>query len=96
MNEFERKWQICAAQARQAPAVSEAPPLGVATRAAACCMTSKVSEVAQIWERLALRWLAGVAALLVVCVVVEAPHLRSAPVFQPGLENTISQLVWKL
>jgi hypothetical protein len=49
-----------------------------------------------LWERLAMRWLAGVAAVLVVCAALELPNLRAAPLLKPGIENTVTQLAWKL
>jgi hypothetical protein len=49
-----------------------------------------------LWERLALRWLAAVAGVLVVCATFELPSLRSDSVLKPGIEDTVSQLVWKL
>ena len=46
--------------------------------------------------RLALRWLACVIAGLAVCAALELPHLHDTHPLNPGVENAIAQLVWRL
>jgi len=48
------------------------------------------------WEHILARWLAGAAAILLVCAAVEMPHFRDAQPLQPGIENAVAQLVWSL
>jgi hypothetical protein len=96
MKDFDKKWQICVAKARQAPARSESPPLGFATRVLGQKRSTMEKGFEVIWERLALRLLAGVAVVLMVCAVLDLPNLRAAPLLKPGIENTVCQLVWKL
>ncbi len=96
MNDFDKRWQTCAARARQAPARSESPPPGFAMRVLGRKPSAMEMALEALWERLAMRWLAGVAAVLVVCAALELPNLRAAPLLKPGIENTVTQLAWKL
>jgi len=50
----------------------------------------------RLWERLALGSLAAVLAVLVLCAALELPHLRDARPLNPGVENVVAQLVWRL
>jgi hypothetical protein len=96
MSDFEERWRICAARARQAPACSERPPLGFAWRVLSQDVPATELGLEALWERLAMRWLAGAAGVLLVCAVIELPKLHAAPLLKPGIENTVAQLVWKL
>jgi len=96
MKELERRWQLCAARARLAPARSETVPLGFAARVLARGLPATDAGLEAIWERLAIRWLAALVGVLVICAALELPNLHGAPVLKPGIENTVSQLVWKL
>jgi len=96
MKDFDKKWQICVAKARQAAARSESPPLGFARRVLGQELPPMEKGLEAIWERLAMRLLAGVAGVLIVCAVLEVPNLRAGPLLKPGIENTVSQVVWKL
>jgi hypothetical protein len=96
MGDFDSKWQACAARARQAAARDDTAPLGFATRVLAFARQRSTPSPESIWERLALRSLAGALALLAVCAVFELPHFRDSRPLAPGVENTIAQLVWSL
>jgi hypothetical protein len=96
MSDFEERWQVCALRARQAPARSESPPLGFTARVLGRRLPAMEMGLEVIWERLAMRWLAGVAGVLLVCAVIELPNLGAAPLLKPGIENTVAQLAWKL
>ena len=96
MKNFEKKWRLCAARARQAPARSESPPPGFVTRVLWQPSPAMETSLEALWEQLAMRWLGAVAGVLVVCAALELPNLRPDPVLKPGIEDTITQLVWKL
>lgn len=96
MNDFDSKWQACAARARQAAPRDDAAPFGFTTRVLAVGRKRPAAAAAGIWERFALGSLAGVLALLALCAVLELPHFRDARPLDPGVENTIAQLVWSL
>ena len=49
-----------------------------------------------LWVRLTLRVLAGAVGVLIVCAALEWPHLRDARPLEPGVENTVAQIVWAL
>ena len=96
MNDFDQKWQTCVAQARQAAAREEAAPFGFATRVLACGRQPSEPSPETVWERFALGSLAGALALLTICAALEMPHLRDARPLEPGIENTVAQIVWLL
>ena len=96
MNDFDSKWQVCAARARKTVARDETAPLGFATRVLAVARPRAGPSLEGVWERLALCSLAGVLTLLVLCAAFELPHLRDARPLEPGVENTVAQLVWSL
>jgi hypothetical protein len=43
-----------------------------------------------------LRAVWGAAAALVICAALDAPYLRSANVFDCGLEDSITRIIWAL
>lgn len=96
MRDFDTKWQACAARARQASPRDEQSPFGFATRVAARAVASGTTPMEFAWEHILARWLAGAAAILLVCAAVEMPHFRDAQPLQPGIENAVAQLVWSL
>ena len=49
-----------------------------------------------VWQRLTFAALGVIAAILVVCAVLEAPHLRDRRPLEPGIENAVAQLVWSI
>lgn len=96
MKDFDTKWQVCAARARQVERRDEPAPFGFASRVAARAFTPVTIPTEFAWSRLAARWLAGAVAVLVVCAAVELPHFRNAQPLEPGIENAVAQLVWSL
>ncbi len=96
MNDFDTKWQTCAARARQTPPRDEQPPFGFATRVVAQAMRPGAASVEFAWDRVLARLLAGAVAVLLVCAAVELPHFRDTQTLKPGIENTVAQLVWSL
>jgi hypothetical protein len=98
MKNFNERWQLCAAHARQAPStITEAPP-GFVTRVLIASERapggSPPLELA--WQRLTWRCLAGATMVLILCAALEMPHLRDQRPLEPGIENTVAQLIWSL
>jgi hypothetical protein len=96
MKDFDANWQACAARARSTPPVDERAPPGFAARVVALAAVSETPSLVEVWQRLVLRVLAGTACLLVICLVLELPYFRERRPLEPGIENTVAQLVWSL
>jgi hypothetical protein len=96
MKNFDRHWQTVATRARQAPGRDAAPPFGFAARVVSLAGSAPAPGADLLWLRLALRSLTGAIAVLIICAALELPHLRNARPLDPGLENTVAQLVWSL
>jgi hypothetical protein len=96
MKNFESKWRTCAARARQAEPPEQNAPTGFSTRVAALALTSPPLSLEAVWERLALRLLAGAVALLIICTALEAPRIRASSLLDSGVENSLTQVIWSL
>jgi hypothetical protein len=96
MKSFDKQWQVFAAQARQAPRPGESAPFGFAARVAARITVRPQRSPEAVWERLALRLVWGAATMLLVCAALEAPHLRGASLFDCGVEDSMTQVIWSL
>ncbi len=96
MQRFDEQWQKVVARARQAPGRDEEMPFGFAARVVALGRQQQVPGPEALWLRLALRVLAGAVGVLIVCAALELPHMRDARQLDPGLENTVAQIVWVL
>jgi hypothetical protein len=96
MTSFDASWQACAARARQAPTREETPPCGFTGRVVARAFARNEAGQAEVFGQLAFRMLAGAVALLIVCALLEAPHLRGSRPLETGVENAVAELVWSL
>jgi hypothetical protein len=98
MNNFDRKWQSCVAQARQAPQRDDTAPFGFAARVQSLATSTSAPAVSLelVWQRLTWQSLLLAGTALIVCAIVELPHLRDAHPLEPGIENAVAQLVWSL
>jgi hypothetical protein len=96
MQQFDRQWQRVVARAQQAPRRDEEAPFGFARRVVALGWQAQAPGPEVLWVRLALRMLAGAVGVLIVCAALEWPHLRDTRPLEPGLENTVAQIVWVL
>ncbi len=96
MQDFDKHWQTVARRARQAPGRDEGAPLGFARRAVALGWQPQAPGLEVLWMRLTLRVLAGAVGVLLICAALELPHFRDARPLDPGLENTVAQIVWAL
>jgi hypothetical protein len=96
MNNFDSKWQACAALARQKPPGDMHAPAGFAGRVLARASIPEAPGLAEVWQALVTRLLAGSVAMLLLCTALEWPHLWERPTLQTGVENTVAQLLWSL
>lgn len=96
MQNFDTQWQTVVGRARQTPRRDEVAPLGFAHRVVALGWQPQALVWDGLWLRLTLRVLAGAVGVLIVCAALELPHLRDACPLEPGLENTVAQIVWVL
>jgi hypothetical protein len=98
MKLFDRKWQIGAARARQAPALPlREIPFGFATRVVAEWQgrTQAVSPDA-VWERLSLRALVCASVLLLISLAWSSSLSGDGQMLKPSLEHTVADLFWML
>lgn len=97
MNEFDRKWQTCASRAREIPSPPDAMPWGFATRVLAAARPGLPEPPpALLWERLALRALTGVTALVLALGAAEYRDSRQPALTRPGVEHWVAQAFWML
>ena len=97
MSDFDRRWQNTVARARQAPARSTVAPFGFATRVlAAVEQPARGTLPVLLWERLGLRALAGVTALLVLLGAMEYRDARPPGLFLPSIEHCVTATFWML
>ena len=96
MKDFDDKWQTCAAQARRTPPRDDAPPFGFAARVVALASEQKSPTVEDVWGWLSMRLLSAAFLVLILCAILEAPHLRGPRPLEPGIENAVAQIVWRL
>ncbi len=96
MNDFDTKWRLCAARARQASCPDPNVPLGFAARVVARGFAAPVPSWEALWERWAFRVLLGTAALLLICAALEAPYCRERSPLSLEVGNTMAQVIWSL
>ena len=98
MSEFDVRWQTCAGRARAAGPRNGSMPHGFAARVVALAQKPSSPQVSleMVWQRLTYGALGFIAAVLVVCAVLELPYLRDRKPLEPGIENTVAQLVWSI
>ena len=96
MHNFDKQWQTVTGHARQAPGRDETAPFDFARRAVALGWQPPALGPEVLWARLTLRVLAGAMGVLILCAALELPHFRDARPLEPGLENTVAQIVWAL
>jgi hypothetical protein len=96
MKDFESRWQACAGRAREASPAGEQAPHGFAARVLARSRDGQADPGMGGWDRVLVRMLAAAVAVLLACVAFEGRHLRDRQPLDPGIENTVAQLVWRL
>ena len=93
MHEFDRRWQACAAQARQGVAAPVQVPAGFATRTWARWTASSRPSPAAVWTALSLRALILATAVLAVLAVAEYATAAAGSALTPHLEDVVAN-VW--
>jgi hypothetical protein len=96
MKDFDARWQECAGRARKAPGRDGTIPFGFADRVVARAHSVKELSQEEVFGQLAFRMLTGAVALLILCMMMEAPHLQGPRPLETGVEDTVAQLVWSL
>ncbi|MEI7730962.1 MAG: hypothetical protein WCO56_15410 [Verrucomicrobiota bacterium] len=97
MNEFEQRWQECARQSRKATAAEPAPMPGfAATVWAQSRRAEPTTPPAAVWLRFALRALAAVSVLALVCLTLEIVNPENSSGLVPHVEDTVTELFWML
>lgn len=96
MKSFDTKWQQCMAQARRTAPRDQGAPFGFPARVVARAVVRQPQSIEGVWQRLALRLLAGALGALLLAAAIEIPHLRDARPLEPGVADTVAQLVWAL
>jgi hypothetical protein len=96
MKNFDQRWQTCAGQARQAAPPDEAAPFGFAARVVALASRPAPASGEEVWGGLVWRLLAGALPVLLLCLLLEGRHLRGPRPLEPGVQNAVAQLVWRL
>lgn len=95
MIEFDKRWKTLAARARAAAVPQIQMPPALAARVVAQWRVSSAPPLSAVWLRFGLRALAGVAALLVLCAVMELRAARgSQGLTAPHVEDTVAQAFW--
>jgi hypothetical protein len=96
MHEFDRKWQIFAARARQAPDAECSLPAGFAARVVARWQSPPNTSLSNLWLQLGLRALTAATAALVISALLEFHTIQRPSVFMPHIEDTVAQVIWML
>ena len=96
MKNFDRRWKILAGRSRAAGSRDELAPLGFASRVVAQTFQRTKPSLDFTWDRLMTRFLVGATTLLALCAALEWQDRRDARSLDPGIENAVAQLVWKL
>lgn len=93
MNEFDHRWQACAAQARQDVAGPVPVPAGFATRAWARWTGRSHTSLAAVWTALSFRALILATLVLVVLATAEFSTPAADNALTPHLEDVVAN-VW--
>jgi hypothetical protein len=102
MNPFDARWSQAAKQARQSPPPLASAPWGFADRIVAHATHDTLAHPSPdvlpdpLWDRLLPRLLAGATLVLALCLAMEFPYWTRVRPLDPGIENTVAQLVWSL
>ncbi len=96
MKNFDLRWKRIAARAHNAGPRDEQAPPGFAARVVARTYQTETPLADFTWDRLIARFLIGAMAVLALCAAFEWRHLRDARPLDPGIENSVAQLVWTL
>lgn len=94
MKTFESRWQELTRHARAVRIERpEAAPFGFARRVTARAAGAANATAEDLWLRFCTRSLIGVSGILVVLGALEYSSARPASLMNPGVENTVAQLL---
>ena len=96
MNEFDRRWQTCAARAHETAGVEMDVPAGFAHRVWANWRSERSSPPAAVWLDLSLRALVVAAVALAVCAAMEFWTAPPEGSFVPHVEDVVTRMLWML
>jgi hypothetical protein len=96
MNEFDHRWQACAARARQVPGGPVDVPPGFATRVWARWTSQSSPAPAAVWLGLSLRALMVATVVLAVCAAMELGNTGGEGSFVPHVEDVVTRMLWTL
>jgi hypothetical protein len=94
MNEFDRRWQACAAEARQTARGEAKVPVGFARRVWAAWQPERSTPVAAVWLDLSFRALVVATAALVACAAIEFWTASPEGSFVPHIEDLVTRTLW--
>jgi hypothetical protein len=94
MNEFDRRWQACAASARRAAGAETQPPAGFAERVWAVWQSRSCEPLAAVWLNLSFRALVAASVALAVCAAVEFWTAPAEGGFVPHVEDVVTRMLW--
>jgi hypothetical protein len=95
MKNFDTRWKNIVDRARDVEPCDEQAPFGFAARVVAGSVQAR-TRFDFTWDRLIARFLTGAIAALFLCAAIEWRHLRDERPLEPGIENSVAQLVWTL
>ena len=96
MKNFDHRWKRLARRSRAAGSRDEQAPLGFASRVVARSFQPTKPSIDFTWDRLLTRFLLRATLLLALCAALEWQDRRDARSLDPGIEDAVAQLVWKL
>ena len=96
MNEFDRRWQDCAARARQEAADPVRVPAGLATRAWAQWRAQPSNSLAAVWAALSFRALILATIALIACALTEFYATSPGSAFAPHIEDVVTSVLGTL
>jgi len=94
MNEFDRRWQDCAARARQGVVGSVEVPVGFATRAWARWTAQSRTSAVTAWTALSFRVLVVATIVLALLALTELRTASPGSSLAPHLEDAVTN-VWR-
>ena len=93
MNEFDRRWQDCAARARQEDLALVPVPVGFATRAWARWLAQSNSSLAA-WTALSFRALVVATIVLAILALTELRTASPGSSLAPHIEDAVTN-IWR-
>lgn len=94
MNEFDRRWQLCARHARQEATQPSPVPAGLATRVWARSVAGQHDSLSAAWAAMSFRMLVLATIALAICGLTEYYAAASESVWTPHLEDAVTA-VWR-